>query len=60
MEVYIPQRQNMVTQYIPTHLIMGVYGEAERRTGLQVSKMWCKQGVIALEGSRLIKMVAET
>ena len=59
LEVYTPRRHNMFTQYITTHLIMGIYGEAERWTGLQVSKLWWEQKLLSLEEAQVTTMVAD-
>ena len=50
VEMYIMQRQNIVTKYIATWTIMGLCEEAERQTWTQVSNLWWDQEGINMTG----------
>ena len=50
--------QNTVVQYIATQLILDLCERATRRMGARVSRRWCEQYGIDLEGTK--KRAAET
>ena len=52
METCIQQRQNVVTQYIATQLLLDLCEAAERKQGERVGMWWWEQEGIDLTGSR--------
>ena len=51
VDMYVPRRQNTITQYIMTRPILELCLEAERRTGVRVAKIWWDKGELDLEGA---------
>ena len=52
MDDYIFQRQNTVTQYIPTRSLLDLCEATDRETGMRVGMRWWEQVGINLVGAR--------
>ena len=56
---YITRRQNTVTQYIATRLILDLCERSARRPGVRVPRRWWKQDGLDLEGAKKRAVSAE-